>query len=99
MRKFGAAMGDEASGGLRNREWGRSGVYRARSKAGYGGMGANGINPAAGTRNVAGGPFLISVVKETIGTGRGRHVGPVDVVVSALDTDVEEGEVLIVRLT
>jgi hypothetical protein len=36
-------------------------------------------------------PFLISVIKDTIGTGHGRNVGPVDVVVSALDTVVEEG--------
>jgi hypothetical protein len=89
----------ETQGGHGDQKSGQSNMYRVKSRAGYGGMGANGINPAAGTRNVAGGPFLISVVKDTIGRGRGRHVGPVDVVVSALDTDVEEGEVLIVRLT
>jgi hypothetical protein len=48
MWKFGAEMGDEASGGLRNRKWGRSGVYRARSKGQYGGGGTNVVGQGGG---------------------------------------------------
>jgi hypothetical protein len=96
---MGAASGDENYRAHGDRKSKQLDVYQVRTRGGYMGMGANGINPAAGTRNVVGGPFLISVVKDTIGTGGGRNLGPVDVMVSALDTFVEEGEVLIVRLT
>jgi hypothetical protein len=71
MPQIFAASGYETQGGHGDQKSGQSDMYRVKSRARYGGMGANGINPAAGTRNVAGGPFLISVVKDTIGTGRG----------------------------
>jgi hypothetical protein len=49
----------------------------------------------AGSKKPAGGQLVIGVVKETVERGTGRVVGPVGVVVSALDTLVDEGEVLI----
>ena len=42
---------------------------------------------------------MIGVVKETTERGRGRIVGPVGDVVSGLDINLEEGEVLIEELT
>ena len=49
------------------------------------------MDTAAGSKNAAGGAFLIGVVNETMETGRGRVMGPVDGMVSALDTVVEGG--------
>jgi hypothetical protein len=59
--------------------------------------GGNGIDKATGSKKGAGGMFLIGVVNETVDTGRGRVVGPVDGTVSALATGVEEGEVMVNR--
>jgi hypothetical protein len=56
-------------------------------------------NGPAASRNPPGAPMLVSVAKETIEGGCRRVLGPVGVLVSALDTIVEEGEVLIGGLT
>jgi hypothetical protein len=65
-----------------------------RSKGENGGMGGNRINKAMGSKTGAGGIFLFGVVNEMVDMGRGRVVEPVDMVVSTLDTDFEEGEVM-----
>jgi hypothetical protein len=48
-----------------------------------------GVNRAAASKNVAGGSFSNRVVKGTIGRGRGQNLGPVDVIISALETTLE----------
>jgi hypothetical protein len=48
-------------------------------------MGPMGTDAAAGSKNSAGSGFSSRVIKRTIGRGRGRILGPVDVMVSALE--------------
>jgi hypothetical protein len=70
-----------------------------RSRGGVPESGPKGQNEVAGSKNTAGGHSLIGVVKETTERGRGHIVGPVGDVVSGLDINLEEGEVLIEELT
>jgi hypothetical protein len=71
-----------------------SGLYRVRSSDEYGGMGQMGRNKAAGLKNAMRGTFWDRVVNGTIGRGHGRVWGPVEVIVSALDTQVVRLDVL-----
>ena len=57
-------------------------------------MGEMGMDMAVGTKNATGGIFLNRIVNKTIGMGRGRVLGPVGIVVSALYTNFEEREML-----
>jgi hypothetical protein len=52
------------------------------------------MNTEAGMKNGTGSMFLICFINGMVGRGHGRVVGPVNMVVSTLDTDFEEGEVL-----
>ena len=61
--------------------------------------GAMGMDTAAGSRNVAGGGFLTREINGTMARGCGRVVGPMDVWVSALDTNLVGLDVLIQRTT
>jgi hypothetical protein len=76
----------ETQAGHGDQKSGQSDVYRVKSRAGYGVWGPTGKDRAAGSANASGAAFLNCVVDGTIKRGRGRIVGPVDGVVSALET-------------
>jgi hypothetical protein len=57
-------------------------------------MGTNGDGHGGGTKNATGGAFFSGVVDGTIWRGRGRVLGPVEVLVSTLDTWVVGRDVL-----
>jgi hypothetical protein len=85
MPQFDAASGCEDLRGYWGQKSKESGLRRMRSRDGHGGMGAKGMDTAAGTKNAVGGALLTRVVNATIGRGRGRILVPVDITVSVLD--------------
>jgi hypothetical protein len=63
-----------------------SSPYHMRSSDRDAGMRANGLNTMVGSKNTVGSHFLTCIVKETIGRGHRQVLGPVDIIVSAVDT-------------
>jgi hypothetical protein len=99
MPRMDVALGDEVPGEPRDRIWRRSDMYRARSRGDTWGRQPICVIGTTCSKNGAGGIFSTAIVNEMMGKGCGRVLGPADIVVSALDTDVEEGEVVMDRLT
>jgi hypothetical protein len=86
MPQIGAATSSEVQRKHRDRISKGSDEYRVRSKGRFGIWGPKRLDIAEDSRNSVGRHFLIDVVKETIGQGHGRILGPVDVMISVLDT-------------
>jgi hypothetical protein len=53
-----------------------------------------GSDRAAGTKNASGGIFSSCIVDRTMESGRGRDLEPADVVVSTLDTSLDDQEMV-----
>jgi hypothetical protein len=94
MPQICTASSYETRGGYADRIWGKSDLYRVRSRGGYSTMGAIRMDMAAGAKNIAGGDLSKRFVNGMIGRGRGRVWVPVEVIVSALDTQVMRLDVL-----